>query len=144
MANPTGQDLKNKAQSFAEHAADKAKDVASTVADRAQDAASAVRDKASDLASAAGHRAEHATAAAGSGLQSLAGTLRDTGPREGMLGSAKSAAADALERTGRYVEQEGLSGMAGDLSELVRKNPLPALLIGVGFGYLLARLTSRS
>lgn len=166
MANPTGQDLKNEAQSAVEQAADKAKDVASTVADRAQDAASAARDKAGDLASAArekagdlaaaardkahdlasaaGRRAEGATAAVGSGMRSLAGTLRDAGPREGMLGSAKSAAADALERTGRYVQEEGLGGMAGDLSELIRRNPIPALLLGIGFGFLLARLTSRS
>jgi hypothetical protein len=61
-----------------------------------------------------------------------------------VLGSAKSAAADALERTGRYVEQEGFSGMAGDVSELIRKNPIPALLLGIGFGFLLARFTSRS
>jgi hypothetical protein len=144
MTNPTGQDLKNKTLSAAEQAADKAKDMASTVAGRAQEAASAVRDKASDLASAAGQRAESATAAAGSGMRSVAGTLRDTGTNEGLFGSAKSAAADALERTGRYVEEEGLRGMTNDLAELIRRNPIPALLLGVGLGFLLARLTSRS
>jgi hypothetical protein len=61
-----------------------------------------------------------------------------------MLGSAKSAVADALDHTGGYVSQEGLSGMADDLSGLIRKNPIPALLIGIGVGYLLARVTSRS
>jgi len=166
MATPTGQDPKSKVQSTVEHAADRAKDAASTAADRAKSAASSVgdqashlasaardkagdlastaRDTASDLASSAGHRAEDATAAVGSGMQSLAGTLRQSGPSEGMLGSAKSVAAEALDSTGRYVQQEGLSGMADDLSDLIRKNPIPALFIGIGVGFLLARVTSRS
>jgi ElaB/YqjD/DUF883 family membrane-anchored ribosome-binding protein len=144
MANPTGQELKSKAQGTAEQLTDKAKDVSSSVASHAHDAATAARDKVGDLASAARHGAEDATSKVGSGMQSLAGSLRESGPREGMLGSAKSAVADALDHTGGYVSQEGLSGMADDLSGLIRKNPIPALLIGIGVGYLLARVTSRS
>jgi hypothetical protein len=49
--------------------------------------------------------------------------------------------ASALDSTGHYLEEQGLSGMAEDLTNLIRRNPIPALLIGVGLGYLLARMT---
>lgn len=44
-----------------------------------------------------------------------------------------------MESTGEYLEEKGLSGMAGDVTDLIRRNPLPALLIAVGIGFLIAR-----
>jgi hypothetical protein len=32
--------------------------------------------------------------------------------------------------------------MAGDLTNMIKNNPIPSILIGVGIGFLLARLTS--
>jgi hypothetical protein len=74
-------------------------------------------------------------------MQSFADTVRQHGPSSGMLGSATSAVADTLENTGEYLESHGLSGMAGDLTDMIRRNPIPALLIGIGVGFLLARAT---
>jgi len=89
--------------------------------------------------------AESATAAVGSGLKSLSDTIREHSPDGGMMGQAGSAVADTLERTGRYLQEEGLQGLADDVTRLVRRNPLPSLLVGVGLGFLIARaLTSRS
>ena len=34
--------------------------------------------------------------------------------------------------------------MAEDLTDLIRRNPIPALLVGVGLGFLLARATTRN
>jgi hypothetical protein len=51
--------------------------------------------------------------------------------------------ASALDSSGRYLEEQGLSGMAEDVTNLIRRNPIPAMLIGVGLGFLLARLTRR-
>src|SRR5207245_2668507 len=79
-----------------------------------------------------GHRAEEATSSVGSGMRNLAGTLRETLPHEGMLGTAGSAMADTLERGGRYLEQEGLRGIGEDLTNVIRRNPIPALLLGIG------------
>ena len=50
--------------------------------------------------------------------------------------------AGRLERGGQYLQQEGLSGMADDLTSMIKRNPIPALLMGVGIGFILARLTS--
>jgi hypothetical protein len=47
-----------------------------------------------------------------------------------------------LESGGRYLQQEGLSGIMDDVTELVKRNPIPALLLGIGIGFILARATS--
>jgi ElaB/YqjD/DUF883 family membrane-anchored ribosome-binding protein len=130
MANPNVSDVKNKAQETGSKLAEQARDVAGNVADKAKSAAAAV-----------GQQAEHLTERAGSGLRSLGETVRDHGPSSGYLGSAAEAVASGLESGGRYLEREGLSGMADDLTNLIRRNPIPAMFVGIGLGFLLARLT---
>jgi hypothetical protein len=98
-------------------------------------------DKAKDAASTVGRSAEDATHAVGRGMESLADTVRQNLPREGVIGSAASTVASSLETGGRYLEKEGLQGMADDLTGLIRRNPIPALLVGIGLGFFLARLT---
>ena len=125
-----------------EHAHDyveKAKDVASSAADRAREAASHVGEAVSSAAAAVGHKAEDVTASVGGGMESLGERIRDKGPEKGVLGTASGAVASALESSGRYLQEKNLSGLADDVCELVRRNPLPALLVGVGLGFLLAR-----
>jgi len=124
--------------------ADKARDVASNVVDRAKDAASTAADTARDWASNAGKTAEGALGSVGSGMASLAGTVRESLPHEGVIGDASEYVAGALETGGKYLQQEGFSGMAEDLTAMIRRNPIPALLVGIGLGYLIARSTSRS
>jgi len=124
-----------------EGTAGKAQDQASNLLDKAKQAAGAVADKARDVASNLGHKAENATESVGSGMQSLAGTLRDKAPHGGFLGGAASGVAGALDSSGRYLEEQGLSGMAEDVTNMIRRNPIPAVLLGVGLGFLLARMT---
>jgi hypothetical protein len=100
--------------------------------------------KARDAASAVSHKAEDATYAVGSCMQSFAGKMRDSLPREGLLGTTASSLANTLERGGRFLQQEGLSRMAQGATNLIRRSPLPAMLVGFGLGYMLARLTARS
>jgi len=124
--------------------ADKARDVAGTVVDRTKEMASTATDTARDWANTAGKKAEDALGAVGGGMSSLAGTVRESLPHEGVMGQASEYVADALESGGRYIQQEGFSGMAEDVTNLIRRNPIPALLVGIGIGYLIARSTSRS
>jgi len=111
---------------------------------KAQDVAASVTDKAKQAANTLSQKAEDATQAVGSSLRSMAGTLRDKGPQEGMIGNASSTLASGLESSAKYLQEEGLKGMADDMTNLIRRNPLPAMLVGVGLGYFLARATSRS
>src|SRR5882672_5693541 len=132
-SNFTNEGMKNKAQDVASHMADTARDAASSVADRAKQAASTI-----------GHTAEDATRGLGCGMQSLGETLRDKAPQGSVLGSAASTMASGLEKGGHYLKAKGISGMASDLTDLIRRNPVPALLVGGGLGFILARATSRS
>jgi hypothetical protein len=93
------------------------------------------------MASNVGHRADEAAAAVGGGMKSLAGTIRENTPQGGMFRSASGTVADTLEDSGRYLQEHGLSGLGRDLTNIVRRNPLPALLIGIGLGYLIAQAT---
>jgi ElaB/YqjD/DUF883 family membrane-anchored ribosome-binding protein len=116
---------------------------ASQAGEKVQQATSAAMSKAQELASTATKRVDEATAALGERVRSAGGALRERGPREGMLGSATGAVAESLENTGRYIQEEGILGMAEDITELIRRNPIPAVMVGVGIGFLLAKMTRR-
>ena len=136
MANP-----QTSAKQTAENLASKAQETAGNVMDKAKQVAGNVADKARNVASSVGERAESATQSVGRGMESLAGTIRDRGPQSGFLGGATSGVASALDSSGRYLEEQGLSGIGEDLTNLIRRNPIPAMLVGIGLGFLLARMT---
>ena len=116
----TGAALKHRAEQAAHTAAQKGREMAGYVSDKAKGAATS------------------ATNSVGEGLKSLGDTVRDRAPAS----TATTAVADTLEHTGRYLQEEGLGGAANDLTELIRRNPIPALLVGIGFGFLIAQATS--
>jgi F0F1-type ATP synthase assembly protein I len=118
----------------------KVENAATQAGDSAQQAAAAAMTKAQELASTASKRVDEATTALGDRVRSAGSSLRERGPHDGMLGTATSTVADSLEHTGRYLQEEGLVGMAEDVTELIRRNPIPAMLVGVGIGYLLAKV----
>jgi ABC-type transporter Mla subunit MlaD len=130
------------AKDAASHAADKAKDVASSAMDKTREVASSVADKSRDMASRVGQKADDMAGRAGSALESAAGTVREHAPQSGVFGSAASKVADTLESGGRYLREEGVTGLAEDLTDMIRRNPIPAMLLGLGVGFLLARALS--
>jgi ATP phosphoribosyltransferase regulatory subunit HisZ len=118
--------------------------MAGKVADRAQDMAGKVGDRAKDMAHTAGQRAEDYVHRAGSAMEQLGDTIREHAPQGGTFGGVGSRVADNLASGGRYLQEEGISGLADDVTDMIRRNPIPALFIGIGLGYLVARATSRS
>jgi hypothetical protein len=143
-AGQTAGEMKNKARDAAGNLADKAKDVASSVAEQARDTAANLGRTASTVASNLGDRAGEAASTVAGSMRDLAGTIRDRGPQEGVMGTANSTVASALDRGGRYLQEHGLNDIGADLTNLIRRNPIPALFVGIGIGYLIARATSRS
>ena len=142
MANPTHGGSHTKPNyGTQESVTEQAKGAATAALDSARDMASTATKKAGEAASYVGQRAEDATSAVGSGMKNLAGTIRENAPREGVLGSASSAVASTLESSGRYLQEHGLSGVGEDLTNMVRRNPVPALLMAIGIGFLIARAT---
>jgi len=115
------------------------RDAASNV----RDAASNVAHKVADAGSYVGHKAEEATATVGGEMKSFAGTIREKGPHDGMLGNASAAVANTLESAGRELQEHGLSGIADDITNTIRRHPVPAVLIGLGLGFMVARVFSK-
>jgi hypothetical protein len=132
------------AKEHAGQAADKLKDAASHAGEAVSSAATAVGQKASEVASAVGQKAEDATAAVGKGMENLAGQVRDSGPQEGVLGTATRTVASGLENTGKYLEDKNLSGMMDDITGLIKRNPVPAVLLALGIGFLVGRVLTPS
>jgi hypothetical protein len=128
-------------------AADKAREAASHAGQAVQHAASAagqaVQQTASNVGHTVAHKAEQATSAVGSGMQSLAETVRKQGPDSGALGTASHRVADTLDSTGQYIQDRNLPGMMDDLTGLIKRNPIPAVFIGLGIGFLLGRVLRR-
>jgi uncharacterized protein YjbJ (UPF0337 family) len=104
---------------------------------------SPAKDRSEEPSSAASSAANQATSAVGEQLGSLAGTIRDKAPREGTAGRAATAAADTLSAAGSYLQEKKVEHVAGDVADLIRRYPIPSLLIGLGIGYILARSTRR-
>jgi len=130
----------DKAKDAAHNVADKAKDTAHSVVDTARDAASHAGQAVSGAASTVGKKAEEWTADAGHKVSSLADTVRHQGPGgSGMLGKANEALAEGLDSAGGYMSDKNLSGMMSDVTDLIKRNPIPALLVGLGIGYLLGK-----
>lgn len=136
------QDMGNTASQAAAGAAESVKNAASYVADQAKDMASNASRQAANVGSYLDSKAEDATSALGSGLKSAGEAIRQNTPHEGRWGQASSAVAQTLSDTGDYLEREGLKGIGSDLTTLIKRNPIPALFIGIGLGFLMARAAS--
>jgi len=118
---------------------EKAKDAASTVGQLAGEAAASVGHMAGQAASSVGKTADNLASSAGASIKHLGETLSQQAPREGMLGSASQTVANSIKDSGRYLEEAGLSGVAEDVTQLIRRNPVPAILSGIGVGFLIGR-----
>jgi uncharacterized protein YjbJ (UPF0337 family) len=139
QAKDAAHNVADKAKDAASSVADKAKETAHNVADAARDAASHAGQAISSAAGNVGRTAENWTSTAGHKVESLGDTVRHQGPNSGMLGKATEGLAEGLESVGGYMSDKNLSGMMGDVTNLIKRNPIPALLLGLGIGYLLGK-----
>jgi len=121
--------------------AEETKGMAAAAQDKAREAAATLQEKAESAASFIGAKAQQTVSSVGAGMKQLAGTVREAAPSRGMLGAAGATMADTLESSGRYLQEHDLKGIGDDMTNLIRRNPIPALLIGIGIGFLLARAT---
>lgn len=98
---------------------------------------------AEEMASSAATTASQPISAVGEKIGSLAGVIREKAPHEGTMGTAATAVAEKLDVAGSYLQEKNLDHMMSDLSDMIRRYPVPSLLVGLGIGYLLARSTRR-
>lgn len=134
----------DKAKEGASGIGEKVSDAANYIGEKAMAAGSSAMHSAEDAASYVGKKADDGVHAVGSTLKSFGDSVRHTAPGRDMLKDGMCAVADTLENTGKYLEEEGLSGIAADVTGLIKRNPIPALFIGIGVGFLLARACTPS
>jgi hypothetical protein len=108
--------------------------------DATADAGRNVGNEAKSLAAHIAEKAETTTEAVGACMESLGESLCKHSPKEGVLASAGHAIGEKFESSGRYLEKKGLKGIGDDMTNLIRSNPVPALLVGIGVGFLFAKL----
>jgi ElaB/YqjD/DUF883 family membrane-anchored ribosome-binding protein len=147
-----------RAQNQAANAADRAAQGIERTSDRLSDAVRGAADdlrnanagdlvdtakqKAGEALDTAAEKVDSAMTATGQRVESLASTVREKAP-EGALGDVATTAADALEKSGRYLQQADPQQVRSDLERMIRDHPIEALLIGFGAGFLLARAFRR-
>jgi ElaB/YqjD/DUF883 family membrane-anchored ribosome-binding protein len=117
-------DTKNQVKGGIDNAADKAKNLT----ERASDAAQGAREQGEHLL----HRAGEVAGQARDKAQEWAGDARDAVSLAGE--KAQRWAGDAYDATADTVGDFGR-----EVTVLIRKHPIPALLIGFGVGLLLGR-----
>jgi hypothetical protein len=124
-------------------AAEKAKEAAASMGEMASHATSAVGVMASQAAHEVGKKVDDLTASAGAGVQGLVDRLTESGPQSGLLGSASHAVARSVKDGGEYLEDAKLSGLTKDVAQLIRRHPIPAVLIAIGVGWFVGRKLPR-
>jgi uncharacterized protein YjbJ (UPF0337 family) len=91
-----------------------------------------------------GGQAAGVAAAVTGAAQGVASTVTETAgaaaaKAQEMAGVAATAVADTVAGAGTYVQERGVQALPGDLAGLIRRHPVPALLIGLGIGFVLGR-----
>ena len=121
------------------NATDKAKEAVASAGQMARHAVSASEAMACQAASDVGQRANNLTARVGSEIHEIGDSMERSMPHSGVLGAASQAVAESVKSGGEYLEDAKLSGMVDDVASLIRKNPIPSVLISMGIGWFVAR-----
>jgi len=119
-------DAKGKIQELPSSAAQQVENVASDVSHKAQEWAAAAVDKTNDGIAVVGHQ-----------MTALGGTVRETAPQNGVIGSAATTVANQVQAGGHYLEEHGLGDMGKDLTAMIRHYPIRSVLVGFGLGCML-------
>lgn len=138
-------DFKEAAKATAQAAKEAAQPTIDAMKSSADQAGQAINEGMKSAQNYVGSQAENAAGGVSSGLKSAAGAIRDNVSDEGAFGQSARGVAQSFSNAAGYLDQKGAKGIAEDLAVMIKNNPIPALLIGFGLGFLIARGTdSRS
>lgn len=119
-----------------------AKDKASQVTDQAGSMLSTAKEQASNLTGQASSVADTGMEKAVSGMDSLAGTLRERGESMGnsQVSSIATTAADKIEAGAEMLRGKDTDQIVTDLEALVRRKPVESVLVAAGIGFVLSKI----
>lgn len=125
------------------NAVDALQNKASELRERMAGVASEVTDKAEDIVASASEKVDGAISSLGDKLSDAGATIWENTPADGVLAKPLGDVAAGIESGGEYLRSHGVGDIASDVTEMVRKHPVPALAIGISFGLLLAAALRR-
>lgn len=103
------------------------------VARKGEELVNKASDKARETAETVGERIAGAS-------EAIQGKLRETGKE---VGEVVSAVSDKVRSSAQYLEDSSVQEVVDDVTVLIKRYPIHAVLIGAGIGFLLARGRSR-
>lgn len=107
--------------------------VSEQAADVAERVIAKTRDAAKDAATHIGRQADEA-------LDTAAGMAEKTGAQ---IGETASSLARRARASVESLSGQGMPHLLDDLSTLIKRHPIPAVLIGTAIGFLIARARGR-
>jgi len=81
---------------------------------------------------------------AASSMPETAGTAATPTHEKGGGGAAATVVTDTVAGAAAYLQEKGVQALPGDLARLIRRYPVPAVLIGLGIGLLLGRTLGKA
>jgi ElaB/YqjD/DUF883 family membrane-anchored ribosome-binding protein len=103
------------------------------VARRGEELVDKASEKARETAETVGDKISGASDA-------IQGKLRETGKE---VGEVVSAVSEKVRSSAQYLEESSVQEMVEDVTTLIKRYPIHAVIIGAGIGFLLARGRSR-
>jgi hypothetical protein len=94
-------------------------------------------EKISSKAQRVAQRLDDATTRTGRRVESMGRTASDR------LTRAADNLAERTESVGGYLQDHDVRAMADDVADVIRRYPVQSLLVGLGMGFMLGRLTTR-
>ncbi|MGE0683582.1 MAG: CsbD family protein [Candidatus Binatia bacterium] len=137
------QETRSRLENTVNNARQSVEETAAYAAKQAAEVGNALGSTVQEFSETAAEQVKTATVAVGEQMQSLADDIRENAPQSGVIASAATTVADQVESAGLYLQKNDFANMTQDLASLVRRYPLPSLLVGVGVGYLFARRGER-
>jgi len=126
-------------QNAAGGAADKARDMARGAVETARETATGVMDRARDVAGNVADKAKDVAGNVADTARDWASGAVDAVKDSDAVNKATDFASEAWESGSRYFQEHNFKDMAEDVAGVIRRNPIPALLVGIGLGFILAR-----
>ena len=79
----------------------------------------------------------------GERITEVTDTIKEAIPNTQTVGDAAVALAEGIKNGGEYLQSHGIEAISKDVTDLVRRHPVPAVWIGMGVGFILGQALVR-
>jgi ElaB/YqjD/DUF883 family membrane-anchored ribosome-binding protein len=128
--------------SEASNIADQAAQTTKLAGNTISDAAMSLKDKAQDLSRTAKEKIDEKRVSAAATLRNVASGLHENAGKLPNVPALAHSAAGRIDEAADFLESRDTNQFMADLGQVVKRNPLPSLLIAVFSGFFIGRALS--